>query len=49
MLLQVLSDEFTIHGVDLAALRFGVQFEKRCPGVLLRDYEEESAEDALVS
>ena len=46
--LQVVSDEYTVHGVDADSFRFGVQFERECPGIVLRDYAEESAEDALV-
>lgn len=45
---QVVSDEYTVHGVDASTFRFGVQFEKECPGVLLREYAEESADDAMV-
>jgi len=43
------SPEFTIHGVDVNQVRFGVQFERQGPGVVLRDYEDQTADDALVT
>mmetsp|Transcript_7485 Transcript_7485/g.14617 ORF Transcript_7485/g.14617 Transcript_7485/m.14617 type:complete len:390 (+) Transcript_7485:132-1301(+) len=44
---EAISPDFTIHGVDSNSIRFGVQFERSCPGVVLRDYEEQTADDAL--